>query len=133
MPINTVSAAPGAGGSNQTLNLQDFLKILLTQLQFQDPLKPMDNEQFMAQMAQFSTLEQTQQLTNRMDQLLSIQSATQSVGLLGRTVEISSSGGNVSGQVTSLSLTNGTPTLSITQSNGQVLDGIAISQVVSVH
>jgi flagellar basal-body rod modification protein FlgD len=133
MPINTVAPASGTSGSNQTLNLQDFLKILLTELQFQDPLKPMDNEQFMAQMAQFSTLEQTQQLSSKVDQLLSIQSTSQSVGLLGRTIEISSTGGNVSGQVTSLSLTNGTPTLSITQTNGQVLDGITLSQVVSVH
>lgn len=132
MPIDTVSAA-ATSGSNQTLNLQDFLKILLTQLQYQDPLKPMDNEQFMAQMAQFSTLEQTQQLTSKIDQLLSIQSTSQSVGLLGRTVQITSTGGNVSGQVTSLSLTNGTPALSITLTNGQVLDGITLSQVVSVH
>ena len=71
--------------------------------------------------------------TSKVDQLLSIQSTSQSVGLLGRTIEISSTGGNVSGQVTSLSLTNGTPTLSITQTNGQVLDGITLSQVVSVH
>jgi flagellar basal-body rod modification protein FlgD len=129
MAVNAVSAA---SSSNQTLNLQDFLKILLTQLQYQDPLKPMDNQQFMAQMAQFSTLQQTQQLTDRIDQLLSIQSATQSIGLLGRTVEVGSADGNVSGQVTSLSLTDGAPSLSLKLPSGQVLTGIGLSQIVSV-
>jgi len=128
MAVDSVAAA----GSNQTLNLQDFLKILLTQLQFQDPLKPMDNQQFMAQMAQFSTLQQTQQLTDRIDQLLSIQSATQSIGLLGKTVEVQTADGSVSGQVVSLSLANGTPSLSLKLSSGQVLTGIGLSQVVSV-
>jgi len=128
MAVDSVAAA----GSNQTLNLQDFLKILLTQLQFQDPLKPMDNQQFMAQMAQFSTLQQTQQLTDRIDQLLSIQSATQSIGLLGKTVEVQTADGSVSGQVISLSLANGTPSLSLKLSSGQVLTGIGLSQVVSV-
>jgi flagellar basal-body rod modification protein FlgD len=122
-----------ATGSNQTLNMQDFLKILLTQLTYQDPLKPMDNQQFMAQMAQFSTLQQTQQLTDKIDQLLNVQSATQSIGLIGRTIQISSASGNVSGQVTSLSLANGTPELSLKLANGQVLVGIGLSQIVSVQ
>lgn len=125
-------AVSSASSSNQTLNLQDFLKILLTQLQYQDPLKPMDNQQFMAQMAQFSTLQQTQQLTDRIDQLLSIQSATQSIGLLGKTVEVGTADGSVSGQVVSLSLQNGTPSLSLKLSSGQVLTGIGLSQILSV-
>jgi len=128
MAVDSVAAS----GANQTLNLQDFLKILLTQLQFQDPLKPMDNQQFMAQMAQFSTLQQTQQLTDRIDQLLSIQSATQSIGLLGKSVEVQTADGSVSGQVISLSLSNGTPSLSLKLTSGQVLTGIGLSQIVSV-
>lgn len=127
-----IDSTAATGGANQTLNMQDFLKILLTQLTYQDPLKPMDNQQFMAQMAQFSTLQQTQQLTDKIDQLLNIQSATQSIGLIGRTVEISSADGNVSGQVTSLSLANGSPLLSLKLASGQVLTGIGLPQIVSV-
>lgn len=55
------------------------MKILLTQLTYQDPLKPMDNQQFMAQMAQFTSLEQTQQLNQKMATLISNQAALQSV------------------------------------------------------
>ena len=68
--------------------LQDFMKILLTQLTYQDPLKPMDNQQFMSQIAQFTTLEQSQQLNDKIDRLLAIQSATQSIGLIGKTVDV---------------------------------------------
>ena len=51
-----------AGTTGQTLGQNDFLKLLMTQLQNQDPMSPMDNTQFIAQMAQFSALEATQSL-----------------------------------------------------------------------
>jgi flagellar basal-body rod modification protein FlgD len=130
MAIEPVAATPSAA---QGLGIQDFLKILLTQLTYQDPLKPLDNQEFMAQMAQFSSLEQTRQLTEKIDVLLGIQSATQSVGLLGRTVDIDSAAGPVAGQVTALDLSNGTPQLTIKLASGQVLTGITLGQVLSVR
>jgi flagellar basal-body rod modification protein FlgD len=115
------------------LGLQDFLKILLTQLSYQDPLKPMDNQQFMAQMAQFTSLEQTQQLNTKIDALLSTQASLQSVGLLGRTVEISTSGGVVAGTVKALSLAGDTPQLTLQTTSGATLTGIGLGQITSVN
>jgi len=126
-----VGSVPSTG-TNQTLNLQDFLKILLTQLQYQDPLKPMDNQEFMAQMAQFSTLQQTQQLNDNITQLLAVQSATQSIGMIGRTVSVGTADGTVTGQVVSMDLTNGAPSLSVKLTSGQTLTGIGLSQILSV-
>ena len=123
----------GSVSGSQTLGVQDFLKILLTQLTYQDPMKPMDNQAFMAQMAQFSTLEQTRQLTEKIDTLLGIQAATQSVGLIGRTVDVDSSTGAISGQVTALDLSTGSPQLTLKLASGQVLTGIGLGQVLSVR
>jgi flagellar basal-body rod modification protein FlgD len=113
--------------------LQDFMKILLTQLTYQDPLKPMDNQQFMSQIAQFTTLEQSQQLNDKIDRLLAIQSATQSIGLIGKTVDVNGQSGPFSGVVTALSLSTADPQLTVRTSDGTFVTGIALGQVVSVH
>lgn len=134
MAISAASAA-GSAAVSQTSNIgiQDFLKILTAQLNNQDPLKPVDNEQFVAQIAQFSTLDQSRQLNDKIDGLLSIQSATQSIGLLGKTVDISHNGSTFSGQVSALSLSSGQPLMTITMPGGQFLDKIALSEVVNIR
>lgn len=116
-----------------TLSQEDFLKILLTQLQFQDPLKPLDNQEFLAQMAQFSSLAQTSQINDRIDSLLSIQAATQSIGLIGKTVQVDTDGGSQVGTVGSLNFTGGVPLLTVTTSAGEVLTGISVSQITVVR
>jgi len=113
--------------------MQDLMKILLTQLQYQDPTQPMDNAQFVAQIAQFATLDETRQMSESMTQLAATESLTQSVGLLGRTVNYTtSSNGTGAGQVTLITLSNGTPTMSITASDGTVTNGVSISQLTTV-
>jgi flagellar basal-body rod modification protein FlgD len=131
----TIDPASSAAALNQpaSLGLQDFMKILLTQLTYQDPLKPMDNQQFMSQIAQFTTLEQSQQLNEKIDRLLAIQSATQSIGLIGKTVDVNGQAGPFSGVVTALSLSTGDPQLTVRTSDGGFVTGIALGQVVSVH
>lgn len=59
------------------LGKDDFLKILITQLQHQDPTNPVEDKEFIAQMAQFSTLEQMQNMTKAMEDLLESQLQTQ--------------------------------------------------------
>jgi len=134
MPISSVGGA-GASGNLQSnsLGMQEFLKILLTQLNYQDPMKPMDNQEFMAQMAQFSSLQQTQQLNKNIEQLISNQASLQSVGLIGRTVDITSSGGNITGRVSSLSLKGDAPLLSIVTTSGATIDNVDLSQVTAVR
>ena len=64
-------------GDNSALGKDAFLQILITQLQNQDPTAPMDDKEFIAQMAQFSSLEQMQNMTSAMEKLLSSQQETQ--------------------------------------------------------
>ena len=71
-----------------SLDKDDFLKILITQLSHQDPTAPMEDKEFIAQMAQFSSLEQMTNMTNQFAQLSGLLQSGQAVSLLGREVEI---------------------------------------------
>ena len=126
---SSASTTVSANGIGQ----EDFLKILLTQLSYQDPLKPMDNQEFIAQMAQFTTLEQTKQLNDRIDSLLSIESSNQSIGLIGKTVEINTSSGASVGTVTTITFSEGKPELTVKLANNAFLTGISPSQVTVVR
>lgn len=77
-----------ATSDRSKLGTTDFLKLLVTQLQYQDPLKPMEDREFMAQIAQFSTLEQVAEQT-RWARL------TYSMGLIGQTVAFTGADGGV--------------------------------------
>lgn len=72
----------------QTLEKDDFLKLLITQLTHQDPTEPMNDREFIAQMAQFSSLEQMTNMNQEFTKLAGILSNTQALGLLGKNVEI---------------------------------------------
>ena len=91
------------------LDFQSLLKIILTQLTYQDPLKPVDNFQFVSQLAQFSQLQQSQTLNDQITALLTTQSTNQATALLGRTVAVESQGQQITGVVQSISLSTGTP------------------------
>jgi flagellar basal-body rod modification protein FlgD len=133
MTIGAVTSSSSTS-SSQTLNMQDFLKVLLTQLTYQDPLKPLDNQEFMAQMAQFTSLQQTQELNDKMTQLITNQAALQSIGLIGRTVDITTATGTTdSGTVTALSLSGSTPSMTIHSTSGATLTDISLSQVTAVR
>ena len=131
MAIDAISGSAASQAAG--LGMQDLMKILLTQLTSQDPLKPMDSQQFMTQMAQFTALEQTRTLHDKLDQLIANQAALQSVGLIGRPVEVATANGNVGGTVTALSLQGSSPQLTVTTSGGSVLAGIGLDQVVAVR
>ena len=131
----TSSAAVGAGTPAQSSNIgiQDFLKILTSQLNNQDPLKPVDNQEFVAQIAQFATLEQSRQLNVKIDDLLTVQSSVQSVGLLGKTVDVNQNGFIVSGRVTALDVSSGSTTLTVTTATGAFQNNISPSQILNIR
>lgn len=133
MAIEAISSAGASNLQANSLGMADFLKVLLTQLTYQDPLKPMDNQEFMAQMAQFTSVEQTQQLNNKLDTLITNQAALQSVGLIGRTVDVTTTGGSLSGTVSALSLSGAAPLLTIRTAAGATVSDVSLAQVVAVR
>ena len=73
---------------NQSLGKDDFLKILLTQLAHQDPTAPMQDKEFIAQMAQFSSLEQMTNMAADFSRMARMLRNTEASGALGKAVEI---------------------------------------------
>ncbi|HSY26954.1 MAG TPA: flagellar hook capping FlgD N-terminal domain-containing protein, partial [Burkholderiaceae bacterium] len=115
------AVSPGAAAQVSNINLQDFLQILSTQLTNQDPLKPMDDQEFLAQIAQFSTLEQSAALNATVNQMFTVQSVAQTVGLIGQTVTVNpttATGSQIVGQVTALNYVSGQVQLTVTPANG---------------
>ena len=72
----------------QTLGQNDFLKLVVAQMSQQDPLNPKADTEFIAQMAQFSALEQSKTMQQDIAALRGEQQLMQATSLLGRTVEI---------------------------------------------
>lgn len=128
---------------NSTLGKDAFLKILMTQLQNQDPTKPMDDSQFIAQMAQFSSLEQMTNLTEAFKEFASVQEQSQMIefsSFVGKNVKwheltdqkdengnpITSEG---TGSITGIKFINGK--VEFTLADGKVISPGNISEVLS--
>ena len=84
---------------NQNLGKEDFLKILLTQLAHQDPTAPMEDKEFIAQMAQFSSLEQMTNMAADFAKMAQMLRVTEASGALGKAVELNLGDGTVQGIV----------------------------------
>ncbi|HKZ97453.1 MAG TPA: flagellar hook assembly protein FlgD [Hyphomicrobiaceae bacterium] len=97
----TASSAQAAA----TLDYNAFLKLLIAQLQNQDPTNPMDSTEYMAQLAAFSNVEQAIRANVKLDSLLTASALTQADGLIGRTV--TSDDGTVSGKIEAVRITSG--------------------------
>ena len=86
----------GLKESSSSVSSQDFLYLLTQQLQYQDPMNPMDNSEMLAQEAQFATLEQMEALASNFSQFSSIYQAN---SLLGQNVAVNVDGKETTGKV----------------------------------
>lgn len=101
------------------VNQADYLKLFMQELTYQDPLKPVDNREFMAQMAQFSSLQEARTTNEHLTQLLGMTSGTQSLSLLGKKVRVKNIEGE--GQVSKVEFyEDAPPKVSVIMSNGEI-------------
>jgi flagellar basal-body rod modification protein FlgD len=135
MPINPLDATtPGATGTAQQtrqpgiLGKDDFLKLLIGQMQNQDPLSPSDPSQQMGEMTQFSILEQISNLAQSQQASASNDYDQQAVGLIGRTVSYARSDGSAAtGVVSTVTYTSRGPSLTIGDDRG--IPPVAVTEV----
>ena len=124
--IPSLNSTPGAktqaaSGANSAMGKDQFLKLFVAQLQHQDPMNPMQDSDFMGQMASFSTLEQVSNLASK-------NARSNAIGLLGRTVTYKNKdGAELTGTVEKVSTKDGKPSLTVGGADG--VDPSSISQV----
>jgi flagellar basal-body rod modification protein FlgD len=87
----------------QNLGKDDFLKLLITQLSYQDPTAPMEDKEFISQMAQFSTLDQMTSMANDFARLTNMLAGTEAASSLGKSVELVEGDQVVQGTVKAIS------------------------------
>lgn len=103
-----------ATGFNAELGRQQFLELMVTQLQYQDPLQPVGQQEFLQQLAQFSVVEGVEQLNTQFADYLKVQTLSQGVDFVGQHVEYeSASGESLSGRVSEVRVINGQMNLQI--------------------
>jgi flagellar basal-body rod modification protein FlgD len=88
------SASQVFGTGSSTLGKEEFLKILVTQLKNQDPMSPLDDKDFIGQMAQLSSLEATTNMGSQVQDLVNSQQQMQAMLLVGRTVQYADENGD---------------------------------------
>ena len=119
---NAAKSTSGTALSDATLKQlgrDEFLTLLVTQLRNQDPLNPAKDTEFIAQLAQFSQLQETRNLAEATRAASQLSVASSAAALIGRTIEatiVDSTSGKtttVNGIVDGVQLANGTPTLTV--------------------
>jgi flagellar basal-body rod modification protein FlgD len=117
-----------SAGFNSTLGKVEFLNLLAVQLQYQDPLSPVDQESFISQLSQFSTLEGVEKLNSSFENILAMEQISQGANLVGKRVGYfdSNTGEAAEGLVEQIAMSNGEPILTV---NGEP---VHMSQVTAI-
>jgi len=117
MTLSKYQGDPGDQNSrvaNKVMGQDDFLQLLVTQMRNQDPMAPMQDTEFIAQMAQFTSLEQSRKMSEDMAEMRSQTSFQQGVGLLNQQVTVKvGEEAPLTGIVTELKMVEGEPQLLI--------------------
>jgi flagellar basal-body rod modification protein FlgD len=139
MPTNPLTAtqstgatvpggAPAAGGSTGLHGKDDFLKLLIGQMQHQDPLNPQDSTQYMSQLTQFSILEQTTNAAQTSAANASNEYDAQAIALIGKTVTYTKPDkSEATGVVQRVTFSSKGPALTIGDVDG--IDPVSVTQV----
>lgn len=135
MVVNNINAFYENYSSNalntQGLGKDDFLRLLVTQLQNQNPLEPLKNEEFVAQLAQFNALEQMQNLNKAMGLLGDLQIMQTTSSLIGKNVKAKDLDGKIiQGVVDTVNFNNGAARLALKVNETEYLVGI--DQILSL-
>jgi flagellar basal-body rod modification protein FlgD len=124
------SSGSGSGSLSGGLGKNQFLEILLAQLQNQNPLKPQKSGKFVDQMASLTSLEQMTQISNSLQSFQQSQKSRQFLTLLGKKVEVTTSeGNNVTGEVQSVKYGDDSTSVNIGGSSVVTEDITAISTI----
>ncbi|MEW4490286.1 flagellar hook capping FlgD N-terminal domain-containing protein [Thalassoglobus sp. JC818] len=117
-------------GFNADLGRQQFLDLLVTQLQYQDPLEPVGQQEFIQQLAQFSVVEGVEQLNSQFSEMLNLQTLTDGASFIDQNVEyLSPATGLVeSGTVTEARVVEGKLALTV---NGETVSASDIQALLS--
>jgi flagellar basal-body rod modification protein FlgD len=124
---NAPVSSSQAINASATLGQNDFLKLLVAQLKYQDPMKPTDSSQFMGEMAQFSTVQGVTSMGTTMEGMSHANDVSQAIALIGKEIRYKALDGTIgSGTVQSTETDNGAVTL-------QLADGdVVLKDVVGV-
>ena len=112
----------------KTLGQDEFLQLLVTQMRNQDPMKPMSDTEFIAQMAQFSNLEQTKEMSGDIKELRQSNAFAQGTALMGRHVRLMGDDEKVAnGLVTNLEVKDGEVNLIVNDKSYELGDVVSVS------
>jgi flagellar basal-body rod modification protein FlgD len=124
----TATSTDSSRKSGSTMGKDDFLKLFVAQLQHQDPMNPMQDTDMMGQMASFSTLEQVSNMAAENTRIAQNLTASNAVGLIGRTVSyVDQAGESHTGKVEQVATKDGTPSLTVAG-----VEGVDPSTITSV-
>lgn len=102
------------GPASQTMDANMFMKLLVTQLQNQDPSSPMDTNQMMTQTTQLASMEQLTSLNSTQTQDFALSMRTAAAAMIGQQISYSDKDGNtITGKATSVSFSGATPTVTV--------------------